>query len=1565
MTNTTRSNELNSVVASLLAPTNVSSLPTTSSSYTWATQQDGGGQDLRLAASPAHMADVPVEMAPVSGTSPEFAPQVVVTVQGIQSVQGGQLIEPVSPVAAMPSVPFNAAAPQFAGGEIQPLSVQVPAGEAVLPLAPPVSMDVAAAGPDIAVAVAHDETIGVFCMCTACMGGSDKPAPPSVIGPAAGDDIPDDISSTVTIAVGGTLVSSIQTAGDKDYIKVSLVAGQTYTFSLESNGLVDPYVELRDGTNVLLKENDDGGILYESFLTYTATATADYFIAVRDYGSDVGGYSLTVKSIPTGNSSPNTFIDNGKTQFSWDEAAIQISRTGASWATDFDTSAVVTYAYRSTAPTTMPSDTAGFTRFTAAQIAANEAALAAWAEVANITFLRAGTGTSGEAAYSNTATMLFSNYGSGASGAAAFAYLPTTANASTSSAQGDVWINSSLSYNSNPVIGDYGPHVLLHEIGHAIGLSHPGEYNAAPGVSITYPANAEYFNDSRMFTSMSYFGSSSTGGNLQAFASTPSLHDIAAVQRLYGANMTTRTGDTVYGFNSNTGVAAFTLTLPSQVSVFSIWDAGGNDTLDLSGYAQNATIDLREEAFSSAGGGTYNISIARGAVIEAAIGGSGNDTVTGNAANNTLNGGAGFDTLNGNDGNDLLVGGAGGDVLNGGAGTDTASYESSSDYVFVDLQSGTVFGGDASSDTISAVENLIGTTFNDTLGGDANANTLSGLAGNDTLVGRGGNDTIDTGSGDDIVDGGDGSDTINLGAFFTALDSINGGANSDTLNLNGDYSAGITLSDTTLTNVERINVTAGNSYRLTLADATVAAGAQLIVDGTTLASGQTLTLIGTAETDGTFDLRGGAGNDDLRGGAGNDILSGGAGADVLAGGGGNDTATYANSSAGVTINIEAGTATGGDATGDTFTSIENLTGSAQNDTLTGDGNANILTGGAGNDTLSGGGGNDELNGGVGADVLIGGAGTSDVATYGTSSAAVSIDLQAGTASGGDATGDSLIGIEDLTGSSLGDALLGDATANVIRGSGGNDVMAGRDGDDTLIGGEGSDWISGGSGANTLIGGTGDETYIVDGVGDTVIENAGEGTDGVWTSLLSFTLSANVENLVFAGTGNFSGTGNDLNNLIFGGSGNDALVGGAGNDALAGGDGNDTLTGGEGADWISGALGANTLIGGSGDETYIVDGIGDTVVENAGEGTDGVWTSLLSFTLSANVENLVFAGTGNFSGTGNGLSNLIFGGSGNDTLAGDAGNDVLAGGGGNDTLTGGEGSDWISGGSGANTLIGGTGDETYIVDGAGDTVIENAGEGTDGVWTSLLSFTLSANVENLVFAGVGNFSGTGNELNNMIYGGSGNDALAGGAGNDVLAGGDGNDTLTGGEGSDWISGGSGANTVIGGAGDETYIVDGVGDTVIENAGEGTDGVWTSLLSFTLSANVENLVFAGTGNFSGTGNGQSNLIFGGSGNDTLSGLAGSDTLTGGAGDDIFVFSDTDGIATDTIADFDASGNDVIRLTMAGILTFADIQARMTQVGADVLLNFDTTDILLSNTTLASVTADDFIFGGGGGG
>ncbi|MEQ1493878.1 MAG: M57 family metalloprotease, partial [Terricaulis sp.] len=219
--------------------------------------------------------------------------------------------------------------------------------------------------------------------------------------------------------------------------------------------------------------------------------------------------------------------------------------------------------------------------FSAAQIAAAEAALAAWASVANITFVRVNDGDG----YSNNAAIVFGNYSTGSAGAAAFAYNPSSGDQTVGSAQGDIWINSSLSYNANPVVGDYGQQVLLHEIGHALGLNHPADYNAGNGVSIEYGTHATYYSDSRMFTSMSYFSASNTGGITSLYASLPELHDIAAIQRLYGANITTRTGDTIYGFNSNTGLPEYIIALATEAAIFTVWDGGGVDTLDFSGYS--------------------------------------------------------------------------------------------------------------------------------------------------------------------------------------------------------------------------------------------------------------------------------------------------------------------------------------------------------------------------------------------------------------------------------------------------------------------------------------------------------------------------------------------------------------------------------------------------------------------------------------------------------------------------------------------------------------------------------------------------------------------------------------------------------------------------------------------------------------------------------------------------------------------------------------------------------------------------------------------------------------------
>ncbi|MDO8297950.1 MAG: M10 family metallopeptidase C-terminal domain-containing protein [Caulobacter sp.] len=330
----------------------------------------------------------------------------------------------------------------------------------------------------------------------------------------------------------------------------------------------------------------------------------------------------------------------------------------------------VTFAFRQTAPASgMPDDTDGFSRFNEAQINATLLALASWSDVANIVFVRIGTGVTGEAAYSNDATMLYGNYATGSDGAAAFAY--STSSTASSSSGGDVWVNSSLAYNANPAAGNYGQLVLIHESGHAIGFSHPGEYDAGNGGTITYAANAEYYEDSHQYTVMSYFTENKTGANFgPVYPATVMLDDIAAAQRSYGINTTTRTGNTVYGFNSNADRPWFVASSASTILVFAVWDAGGTDTFDFSGYSNPQTIDLNQGAFSSVGtysGGNLvgNVAIAMGVVIENAVGGAGVDMIIGNSSANRLMGGGGDDTL---------VGGAGDDYLDGGVGIDVASY---------------------------------------------------------------------------------------------------------------------------------------------------------------------------------------------------------------------------------------------------------------------------------------------------------------------------------------------------------------------------------------------------------------------------------------------------------------------------------------------------------------------------------------------------------------------------------------------------------------------------------------------------------------------------------------------------------------------------------------------------------------------------------------------------------------------------------------------------------------------------------------------------------------------------
>ena len=338
----------------------------------------------------------------------------------------------------------------------------------------------------------------------------------------------------------------------------------------------------------------------------------------------------------------------------------------------------------------------------------------------------------------------------------------------------------------------------------------------------------------------------------------------------------------------------------------------------------------------------------------------------------------------------------------------------------------------------------------------------------------------------------------------------------------------------------------------------------------------------------------------------------------------------------------------------------------------------------------------------------------------------------------------------------------------ITGTGGNDTLNGTNssdqifglgGDDTLFGNGGNDTLDGGTGADTMSGGTGNDTYIVDDAGDVVNENSGEGNDTVRTTLASYALTANVEDLRFIGVGNFTGTGNDLNNYIYGAGGDDTLSGGDGHDTLTGGGGDDSLYGGTGHDSLSGGAGADYMEGNDGNDAYIVDNVGDVVAELSGEGTsDIVYSNLATYTLASEVENLQWNGFGSFTGTGNVLNNIIWSGSSDDTLSGGDGNDELRSGGGNDSLDGGADDDLLIGSAGADVQTGGSGADNfrigYFDSGTGSDAdrITDFAVGTDIVDVSGWDAdTGTGGNQAFTFVGGAAFTGTAGELRTYFDG----------------------------------------------------------------------------------------------------------------------------------------------------------------------------------------------------------------------
>ncbi|MBP1862247.1 beta strand repeat-containing protein [Rhizobium herbae] len=684
--------------------------------------------------------------------------------------------------------------------------------------------------------------------------------------------------------------------------------------------------------------------------------------------------------------------------------------------------------------------------------------------------------------------------------------------------------------------------------------------------------------------------------------------------------------------------------------------------------------------------------------------------------------------------------------------------------------------------TIAAMNNgQIGTFHTDSTTGDVVGSIRQATRFSNS---DGASDTIVVDSLRDVASGNDGDDTFQGGALdaFTS-DSIDGGAGSDRILATGD----ISLVDTTLTSIEEIEILFPNTATsVTIRADQVGAGlaANLVVDFSLNASpdkfrvemltatsvdlsqfqiqdfnpsvGEADRLIILGDNDDEL-MRGTSVRDELYGTGGNDLLDGGGGGDYLSGGTGSDRVTYTNAAAGVIVDLSSPAGNAGEAAGDTYNSIENLTGSAFDDTLTGTNGTNSMLGGNGDDRMAGLNGSDNLFGNDGNDVLLGGAGADDLsggagsdrASYETAAAAVIASLSSPAGNTGDADGDTYNSVENLTGSAFDDTLTGNNGTNSILGGDGDDTLTGLSGDDNLFGNDGNDLLIGGIGADDLAGGAGSDrasyATAVAGIIAALLSpatNTGEAAGDTFTS---------VENLTGSGFDDKL-TGTNSANSIIGGDGDDTIIGLGGDDNLFGQDGNDILNGGAGADALSGGAGTDRA-------SYETAGAGlvanlTSPASNTGDADGDTYSSIENLTGSAFNDSL----------TGNSGANSIIGGDGNDTIFGLGGNDNLFGQDGNDNLIGGTGADALSGGDGTDRASYQTATSGVIA--SLTTPASNTGDADGDTYSSIENLTGSAFNDTL----------TANSADNVLIGGDGNDTLNGRAGSDTITGGNGNDNF---------------------------------------------------------------------------------------------------------------------------------------------------------------------------------------------
>ncbi len=1096
---------------------------------------------------------------------------------------------------------------------------------------------------------------------------------------------------------------------------------------------------------------------------------------------------------------------------------------------------------------------------------------------------------------------------------------------------GDIWFGrTSQPYYDLAVKGTWGYSTMFHEIGHTMGLKHGHQDYTNSDLSFyfgTFPRNGTQSltadRDGQAWSLMTYTPAPFTNGNFAGEKvnqpQTFMQYDLAALQYMYGANYTTNATDSVYTFSQTTGemfINGVGQGAPSGNKILlTIWDGGGNDTIDASNYAGGVSIDLRPGAFSTVDQAQLAnhlafqnlVALAPGniamsllynndgrSLIENARGGAGNDMFVGNVANNVLDGGAGSDTV----------------IFTGTTGISVTMNDTGADVIVTH---------DGETDTLRSIENIGGTIANDTLTGNSQ---------NNTLVGGGGADTLSGGAGDDRLIGGGFTTTTTFSApsqpDITKPQSTNNGSIGTAVNTAGFYDVDANPNITNSTSLPHatVNATATGGFVEYYRVDVTAAGTQGIfdIDGTGTLTDSVIELINSAGTviassdtgpgdpgsttgddgyisfifsaPGTYYIRVGgfvngstaaqpllagqtyqlhislqgaatvtsttsANNTSsvvLDGGEGNDFLQGTLGNDILNGGNGNDTASFVNafnggSTTGVTIDLNVqGTAQNTVAAGsDTLTGIENLVGSALNDTLIGNADANVIEGGLGNDTMSGGAGND----------------TASYANLGSGSGVtVDLGLQGTAQNTGGAGTDTLSGFQNLLGSAFNDTLTGDAGENTLTGGAGDDML--------------NPGVNAGGSTDLLDGGAGSDTASFAGYTTAVtatLANAADGTASVGGVAVASLRS--IENLL-GGAGNDTLTGDAGTNVLDGGAGDDTLEGGAGVDTVSfrgtaavtvnlgtlvaqnTGAGNDIILGienvrtGSGADNITGDANDNIFFDGGGNDVY--NGMAGSDTVDYSTATSFVTVNLSTATAQntgasggtdtiTNVENVIGStGFGNTL-TGNASANRLVGGSALDTIIGSGGADLIVGGEGNDTLLGGSnaatddgsadvleggtGSDYLSGGQGNDILRGGEGDDNLIggvgntlrqfftgIDGGDDTY--DGGEGTDiatmvydgrvgvGGSTVGIGFDLSNLAGNSAITSNGVVVGSltsieritfrGTEVNDTVKGGGTLDSLTGNAGDDVLDGWFGNDLLSGGLGNDTLIGGEGLDTV---------------------------------------------------------------------------------------------------------------------------------------------------------------------------